>query len=261
MNNKAIEILAKRGEKYDVMEALNLLIKAYIDMCGLSLGCRTVVYCAAEAWQERLAWLDLPLSELARKEAVVTLMPHINSAYNPEDYDDYDISSMRNEELLNMCGQMVRSKEFNEPTLEVLCWGILKTTEEEKELSQEFEVTAPDGTLLKGILIEQKCCHTYVVMTSPYNDLMAGKYELVRHPQDLLLGAYHDYQRLRKMESKVRALYLKYQTEVCKHETKSAWDRLMLFDEIFDDLLKDTVLVAPMRLFKDWFGLIFDGIE
>jgi len=67
MNYKAIEILAKLGEKYDVMEALTLLTKAYIDMCGISLGCRTVVYCASEAWQERLAWLDLPLSEMARK--------------------------------------------------------------------------------------------------------------------------------------------------------------------------------------------------
>ena len=42
-------------EVLDVMEALTLLTKAYINMCGYSLGYRTVVYCAGEAWQERLA--------------------------------------------------------------------------------------------------------------------------------------------------------------------------------------------------------------
>ena len=65
--SKKIEKLAKRGEQHDVMDALRLLTTAYIDMCGISAGCRTVVFYAAEAWQERLAWADLPLSELARK--------------------------------------------------------------------------------------------------------------------------------------------------------------------------------------------------
>ena len=65
---KDIKEYAKQGEKCDIMEALALLTQAYISMCGISLGCRTVVYCAAEPWQERLAWLDLPLSEMARKD-------------------------------------------------------------------------------------------------------------------------------------------------------------------------------------------------
>ena len=37
---------ARFGEHHDVMEALTLLTKAYINMCGYSLGYRTVVYCA-----------------------------------------------------------------------------------------------------------------------------------------------------------------------------------------------------------------------
>ena len=82
---KVIERYAKRGEKCEVMKALTLLTKAYISLCGISLGCRTVVYCAAESWQERLAWLDLPLSEMARKEPFVNLMPHICEEYVPED--------------------------------------------------------------------------------------------------------------------------------------------------------------------------------
>ena len=62
---KIIEDYAKRGEQHDIMDALILLTIAYINMCGISLGCRTVVFWAAEAWQKRLAWQDLPLSETA----------------------------------------------------------------------------------------------------------------------------------------------------------------------------------------------------
>lgn len=98
---KTIKEYAKLGEVHDVMEALTLLTKAYISMCGISLGYRTVVYCAAEPWLERLAWLDLPLSEMARKEAFVTLMPHITNEYNPERHDKYDITGMDEEELLD----------------------------------------------------------------------------------------------------------------------------------------------------------------
>ena len=43
-----IEELAKRGEEHDVMEALGLLAIAYMEMCGISLGYRTVVFNAAE---------------------------------------------------------------------------------------------------------------------------------------------------------------------------------------------------------------------
>lgn len=123
---------ARLGEHHDVMEALTLLTKAYINMCGYSLGYRTVVYCAGEAWQERLAWLDLPLSEMARKESLVTLMPFISNEYNPEIYDEYDISGMNEEELMAGCKQAITDKEFDEATIEVLCWGIMKATEKRK---------------------------------------------------------------------------------------------------------------------------------
>ena len=139
---KRIEDYAKKGEHRDEMKALRLLTEAYIDMCGVSLGFRTVVYCAAEAWVERLAWLDLPLSEMARKEPLVCLMPHITDLYKPEIYDRYDIAGMGDPELLAACRQIIVEKTFDEATTEVLCWGILKATEEKEELSQEVEATA-----------------------------------------------------------------------------------------------------------------------
>ena len=117
---KDINEYAKRGEQCDVMKALTLLTKAYISMCGISLGCRTVVYCAAEPWKERLAWLDMPLSEMARKEPFVHLMPHISNEYIPEEYDEYDITAMEEEELLSVCNQMISNMEIDKTTLEVI---------------------------------------------------------------------------------------------------------------------------------------------
>ena len=73
--------------------------------------------------------MDLPLSEKARKEPLINLMPHITSEYAPEDYDCYDITGMDAKELLAGCQQIIRERAFDEATLEVLCWGILKVTD------------------------------------------------------------------------------------------------------------------------------------
>jgi hypothetical protein len=104
---KTIEKLAKRGEQHEIMDALRLLTEVYINMYGISAGCRTVIFYAAEAWQERLAWMDLPLSEIARKNGLIEFMPYINSEYAPEIYDKYDIAVMDNKELLACCQQIV----------------------------------------------------------------------------------------------------------------------------------------------------------
>ena len=123
MKVETIEDFAKRGEQHNVMDALTLLTKAYISQCGISLGFRTVVYCAAEAWKERLAWLDLPLSDMARKKPLVCVMPYITTDYAPEVYDVYDICGLDKEELLSCCRQIILEKAFDLETLEVLCWG------------------------------------------------------------------------------------------------------------------------------------------
>lgn len=248
---------ARLGEHHDVMEALTLLTKAYINMCGYSLGYRTVVYCAGEAWQERLAWLDLPLSEMARKESLVTLMPFISNEYNPEIYDEYDISGMNEEELIDGCKQAITDKEFDEATIEVLCWGIMKATEKKKELSQEIEADAPDGTHLKGVLTEQRCGCTSVTMTSPYNNLIALTIELERDGRQLLIKDYEDCQKLRRQEEKIRALYPQYQDELRKCKNESDWKKYTVFNKVYGQIVNDTVIVSPEKWFFEWFGLEF----
>ncbi len=254
---KVIEEYAKRGEKCDVMKALTLLTKAYISQCGISLGNRTVVYNAADPWMEKLAWLDLPLSEMARKEPFVHLMPHITKEYVPEEYDDYDITAMEDDELLKVCNQIIRSKEFDETTLEVIAWGLLKATEDEELLAQEIEVTSQDGTQLKGILEMQDRRHTWVTMTEPYNGLNAAKHELVRDARELLQATYSDYQRLHQMESEIRALYPTYLEEISKLDKDSAWEKHCVFEDTYGKLL-DGFVIGPLdKLIEERFGLKF----
>ena len=252
-----IDEYAKRGEHHDVMDALLLLTRAYINMCGYSLGYRTIVYRAGEAWQERLAWQDLPLSEIAREEALVNLMPYITNEYDPEVYDEYDISGMNDNELLDGCEQAIIDKEFEDETLEVLCWGIMKATEKKKKLSLEIDADASDGTPLKGILTEQRCGCTSVTMISPYNNLIALSIELVRDARELLVKAYEECQGLRKQQEKVRALYPTYQDELRKCKNKSNWEKHRVFEEVYGQLLNDTVIVSPEKWFFEWFGLEF----
>lgn len=255
---KKIEDYANRGKHHDVMDALELLTKAYILMCGYSYGGRTVVFCAAEAWLEPLAWLDLPLSEMARKAGLVEMMPHFTSEYDPEKYNKYDIASMNNKELLECCEEIIRDKEFDEATTEVLCWGILELLKEKEPLSREIEAVAPDGTLIRGILTTQERIHTWVEMVAPYEDISLSKYELVREPETMLVEGYSEYQRLKGMEEEIRALYPKYQEEFRKVSgEKSFWIKAMVFNRVYDQILKDTILVFPSKLFQKWFGLEF----
>ncbi len=257
MNYELIESYAKRAENHDIMDALVLLTKAYIDQCGISLGNRTVIYCAAEQWLERLAWLDLPLSEMARKEALVTVMPHITSDYNPEIYDKYDITGMSEEELIDACEEIIQDGEYDELTNELLCWGILKAVNEELVIYKEIETVAPDETLLKGVLTDQSRAWTSIRMESPYSDVHLWKEELIRDAEAFMIQGYEDCKRLKEMELEIRALYPKYQEELSKLDDEDNWEKRRIFKMVYAEILGDTVICSPEKLFNDWFGLEF----
>lgn len=249
MNNyELIESYAKKAENHDVMSALTLLTKAYIDQCGVSLGYRTVIYCAAEQWLERLAWLDLPLSEMARKEALVTVMPYITSDYDPEKYDDYDIAGMSDGERIDACVEMIRSGEYDELTNELLCWGIMKAVNEELVIYKEIEAVAPDGTLLKGILMDQSRASTSIVMKYPYSDVHLCKLELIRDAEAFMIQGYEDCKRIKGLESEIRALYPKYQEKLHELDGESNWKKRRIFKMVYGEILGDTVICSPEML-------------
>ena len=254
--SKKIEELAKRGEKHDIMDALRLLTNAYMEMCGISLGCRTVVFCAAGEWQEKLAWMDLPLSERARKSGLTEFMPYITNDYDTEINDRYDIAGMDREEILSCFEQIVNEDVFDEPTTEVLCWGILKATEEKEEPSQEIETVASDGTVIKSNYYSQNCGSTYVTITHP-DHFCVSKDELVRDLNEILIKAYSDYQRLHNMEKEVRALYPLYQEELAKCKDAGKWQKRCAFDDVYSAIISESMITyrSMIELFKKWWGL------
>ena len=255
---KTIEELATRGERHDIVDALKLLVQAYMDMCGISAGSRTVIFYAAEAWQERLAWMNLPLSELARKNGLTEFMPYIISEYDPEIYDKYDIAVMDNKELQTCCQQIVDEEDFDDQTTEVLCWGLLKAIEEKEISAQEIEAVAQDGTVIKSDYYSQNCGSTFVAITSPHY-FCASKKELVRNLDVLLIEAYNDYQRLYNMENEVRALYPQYQEELAKCKDAGEWEKRCAFRDIYSAIISTSIIVpvSMAKLFNEWWGINF----
>lgn len=248
-----------KGAEIEVMEALRLLTEAYIQECGISLGYRTVVYNAAEEWQERLAGMDLPLSEMARKEPFINLMPHISKEYIPERYDKYDITGMSDEEMIDCCREIVEEQEFDENTLAVLCWGIQHRINREKFQPVMIEATAPDGTYLKGMLLHQRLAHTSITMLEPFKDTLLRVGELERDPKRLLIQGYQDYMGLLGKEDDIRRLYPTYQKELEKAIVagESTWKKRNIFRNVYGSLIGELTLADISGILESRFGLKF----
>lgn len=256
---KTIEQLAKRGEQHDVMDALRLLTNAYIEMWGSSISYRTVVFCAAEKWQEKLAWLDLPLSETARKCGLIDFVPYINKNFAMWGCDRYDIAGMTKDERLDCCKQIVKEKAFDEKTLEVLCWGFLESLTS-KDISQNLEAKSGDGTLLKGSLLTSVCGETYIEMTAPLKVCIhAIKHELIRNANELLVEVYNDCQKLYGMEKEARRLYQEYQAELEKVKNEKDYKKKEVFRKVYRAIVSETIILPSSieDLFKEWWGLEF----
>lgn len=248
-----------KGAEIEVMEALRLLTEAYIQECGISLGYRTVVYNAAEEWQERLAWMDLPLSEMARKGPFINLMPHISKEYIPERYDKYDITGMSDEEMIDCCREIVEEQEFDENTLAVLCWGIQHRINREKFQPVMIEATAPDGTYLKGMLLHQCLARTSITMLEPFKDTLLRVGELERDPKRLLIQGYQDYMGLLGKEDDIRRLYPTYQKELEKAIVagESTWKKRNIFRNVYGSLIGELTLADISGILESCFGLKF----
>lgn len=253
---RSFEEYAQSGAKLDVMTALSLLTKAYVSQCGISFGNRTVVYCSAEVWQLKLAFMDLPLSEMARKLYLFELMPHLCSNYIPEEHDDYDIAGLNDAELREYCEEILKDKDFDEATNEALCWGIAQVCKEEKFIPKPVSTIADDGTPLIGPLTKQGLAGTYITMDHPYV-LRGGRFELVLNPELIIKQMYNEYQRLKSQEDEIRKLYEEYKSRYLKLDHSKKRQKYSLFYDVYEPLFGDTCLFSPQKLLHQWFGLEF----
>ncbi len=253
------KMLPINGADVDVLEALRLLTAAYIHECGISLSYRTVVYNAAEEWQERLAWMDLQVSEIARKEPFFKLMPYISEEYIPEIYDKYDIIGMSDNEMIDCCREIVEGQEFDENTLAVLSWGIQHRINRKEFQPVIIEVSAPNGTYLKGVLTRQCCAYTSIIVQEPFYDLELTVNFLERKPESLLMQGYHDYVALMSREEEIRTLYARYKAALghCIENNESSWKKMCLFRKIFGEIEENTTIGNLEGVLAEKFGLEF----
>ena len=252
---KAIfEQYAVEGENIDIMSALKLLAEAYISQCGVSISNRAVIYNAAEQWQERLAWEELPLSAKARKLCLVELMPLLSEDYEAEDYDHYDICSLNDDERLNYCLKIIEEQEFNTDTLKVMCWGIKKILDGNDFQPYKIEKKVVDDgneIILSGLVTNQSISRSSVTMLSPYQ--VNGRVtELVVNATDFLERMYNQYLSVLSHEAEIRALYPTYIEQV-KQTPHYRVYRLM--KHTFRPMFNDDIIIDLGMVLEKEFGL------
>lgn len=113
---------AKKARDITPEEALDILIKIYIDACGVSLGERTVARCAADFWIWRYKE-EHP--ELPPKMSFRDIMELRSEEYRlyKEDIDKYTCGDADPREILSITVEMLDDYE-DEATRIALCAGI-----------------------------------------------------------------------------------------------------------------------------------------
>lgn len=126
--------VAELGAKMDTMYALNLLCDAYIDMCGVSAGSRTVYHRAGEGWKKKLGESKHELALDARNHSLTDLFSHINKRYIAEEYNEYDILPISEQQCVDIAEELMIENGDNEELAKALCAGIIFSNETEDKL-------------------------------------------------------------------------------------------------------------------------------
>jgi hypothetical protein len=119
---KAYYKLVDKGRKMDPIHAMKLLIKLYMDNCGISLGERTLAYDAGSGWLKKYIEDNPEQIEWDDHTCFVDVMPAICADYDKEVYDRYDIGCSTIEEEREMV--VYSASSFDSDTAAALCWGI-----------------------------------------------------------------------------------------------------------------------------------------
>ena len=123
--------VAELGAKMDTMYALHLLCDAYIDMCGVSAGSRTVYHRAGDGWKKKLGESKHELALDARNHSLTDLFSYINKRYIAEEYNEYDILPISEQQCVEIAEELLRENGDNEELAKALCAGIVFSNETE----------------------------------------------------------------------------------------------------------------------------------
>lgn len=251
------EQYAEQGKHFDAITALSLLTKAYISQCGISLTVRTVVYCAAEQWQELLAWEDSDLAVKARRLLLFQLMPLLTDEYDPDIYDEYDIDGLSVDEMYHYTLSIIADEEFDEETNKVLCRGIKILMEPEEFQPYNIEKTITDSLgntiVLFGIVKSQCVSNTSVEMLLPFQiDGFMG--ELIKDASVLLEVIYRQYLLILSKESEIRAAYSSC-LDLITSSSYNRHRRRRIVRQVFYSLFDEEIVVDIEEIVEREFGL------
>jgi hypothetical protein len=112
---------AKAGMKMDRYHAMRLLIDEYMNMCGISLGYRTIVYYAGSAIFEKYQQHD-ECDWFCKEKCFCEVMGVINPRYTME-YDKYDIGYVDDRMAIRFCTEDMLPS-LDEETKAALCYGL-----------------------------------------------------------------------------------------------------------------------------------------
>ena len=103
-----IKELANASEKMNPIHAMRLLTKLFVDNCGVSLGYRSVAYCAIWDWLADVAPADI--------------MPLLCEKCTEELLADYDITHINEENTIRLVKEML-DQGLDHDTAAALCRG------------------------------------------------------------------------------------------------------------------------------------------
>ena len=258
ITEQRFEQFANEGKSIDATSALILLTKAYISQCGVSLGNRSVVYSAAQEWQEKLAWEDSALAVKARKLDLFELMPLLTKEYDPNVHDKYGIDGLSKDEFYRYTLSILEDDEFDEKTNQVICYGV-KLFLEEKPTFQPYKIEKKitDSTgreiVLTGIVDMQSIHWTSVKMVSPYQ-ISGLKPELIKNTEGLLEKMYYEYLLILSREKEIRSLYPIYKDKL-RHTSGHPFETSRLMKQVLYPLLDEDFVIDFATIIKREFAL------
>ncbi|MDR1895544.1 MAG: hypothetical protein LBR10_01985 [Prevotellaceae bacterium] len=124
---------AEAGMKMDKYHAMQLLIDEYMNMCGISITYRTVVFYAGSAIFDDYRQHD-EHNRFGEEERFCEVMGLINPRYTPE-YDEYDISYLKNREVIQICMEDMLP-DLDEETKAALCYGLFLSILEQQNMKK-----------------------------------------------------------------------------------------------------------------------------
>ena len=110
------------GKQMDKRRMLYLFVEMYMEYCCISGSYRTLVY--DFGWRVFNEYIKNEQTEFTGKEAFCEVMSKFHPEYSDEEYGDYDVLWIKDEEYPALCMKMLEEQEYNVEKCAAICYGM-----------------------------------------------------------------------------------------------------------------------------------------